>query len=100
MDCPINQYANLNFIVAVHNPTTIPWSYIKLKVQYGYYRVQVYNGTNFNDLPNSADVICATRFIKTGNLISDCDLHIQYTVPPNSVAVIQLIFDSTNDLTV
>ena len=94
MDCPIANYANIDQVVSIHNPTTVDWSYVKLKVQFGFYRAFGWNGTAFDELVGKVDVICASRFIKAGPLVDDCDFHIQFPIAAGSVGVIKIQYDS------
>ena len=60
-------------MIAVHNPSLKPVSYIKVKVSHGNYRITDFSSGN----SYQSAVICFDRLDENLNEVNDCEMHIE-----------------------
>ena len=68
--------------------------YFKVKVPHGRYQVSVWNVTQQTFVSVSkAAVICVKRVIESGDMVSDCDMHIKTLVQAGDFSLVRLTYN-------
>ena len=101
-DCPVVASQSSDFLIAVHNPASIPQKYLTAKVPHGQYEVMQWDGAKnaFVAVPKAA-VICYQRYAIVNNTeeyVNDCTLHVKTLVSANGFALVKLQYNKTKNL--
>jgi hypothetical protein len=101
-DCPVADNQTSDFLIAVHNPASIPQKYLTAKVSHGQYEVMQWDGAKnaFVVLPK-ATVICYQRYAIVNNTeeyVNDCTLHVKTLVLANGFVLVKLQYNKAKNL--
>lgn len=100
LDCPIANNSNQSFIVAVHNPSLLDTTYLKIKVSHGHYWAYQWSEEYSNLVRIPANVICFKRQVESGQFVNDCDMHLQGNFTHMDELLLYIEYEPTADQTV
>ncbi len=100
LDCPVAGNEQKNLVVAAHNPSLETVPYLKVKVSHGNYKVSKLVEGSSKMQPLNAAVICFKRQVESGDIVNDCEMHIDASLSADSLSFISLFYDKSSDLTV
>jgi hypothetical protein len=106
LDCPIANYAEQEgyvATVAVHNPSTVEMTSARIAVPNGNFKVNIldYDGKAQMTIPVSlpdATVTCHMDHVENGEEVESCFLDVKHVTPAWGMSVIQLVQDSSVDI--
>jgi hypothetical protein len=106
LDCPIASFANEEgyvATVAVHNPSTVEMNSARIAVPTGNFKVSIldYDGKAQMTIPVSppnATVTCHMDHVENGEEVKSCFLDVKHVTPAWGMSVIQLVQDSSVDI--
>ncbi len=100
LDCPIAEHDSrrTNFIVAVHNPSTLPLEHARIALPHGHYDLHGFNleTAKFEAINGSA--LCEDVVLQNKATLQNCELYIRHTVNASTIGFISLSYNAKADL--